>query len=352
MALDMEAAYEPGSHPLKGLTWLNAGVIYLDANCMLTVHNVLAAQILDVALSVGQSESLETCLGAAREETELLRHMAHETAEWRNQIVTWTGGGRIRHVLIDTYLHRAESGDVVGVYAVMKDLGNFTMIDQHMQRTERLATVAKVAAGVAHEVRNPLTTVRGFLQIIMQGCVQRDWPEGLQYGHWMLDEIDQMEGLVQELLLLSTPQQFAKSPCQLPQIVQELRSWLDGQVRTQMQLDVIVEDVPNVTAEPEMLKYVIRQLVENAVDAMGLDGHLTINVRNGLGYVQLDIHDTGPGIPYYQMDKVFDTFFTTKDKGTGLGLPICQRIVADHGGEIRVSSKGFGTTFSVLLPIA
>lgn len=351
MGHEMEFARAQESQTVQRLAWMNAGVIYLDLNCTLTIHNALAAYLLDVAVPVGTSESLDTCMDPEREEAKVLRHVVQNKCEWRNQIVTWTGNGGIRHVLIDSYLNLAANGDVNGVYIVMKDMGDFAIIDQHMQRTERLATVGKVAAGVAHEIRNPLTTVRGFLEIMMDQFVERDWPDGLRYGECMLREMDKMDGLVQDLLLLSKPQQFSTRPCQIPELVREIQASLTGKLSMDVELEVIIENVPDVVAEPEMVKYVLRQLLENAIEAMESNGHLTIHVRNAGRTVEVDIQDTGPGIPYYQMDKLFDAFFTTKDKGTGLGLPICQRIVADHRGEIRVSSKGFGTTFTVVLPI-
>jgi two-component system, sporulation sensor kinase E len=83
---------------------------------------------------------------------------------------------------------------------------------------------------------------------------------------------------------------------------------------------------------------------------MDNSGHLRIQVTTQGDMMQIDVNDSGPGIPYYQIDRIFDVFYTTKEKGTGLGLPICQRIIAEHGGEIRVSSKGYGCTFTVLIP--
>jgi two-component system, sporulation sensor kinase E len=336
------------THPFPSLNWLNAGVIHLDNQGWLTIYNDLAAKLLDIAAEPDVPVRIEECIAATREEYKLLHHILTSKAEVRNQLITWAENRRIRHVLIDSYSVET------GVYVVMKDLGDFVLLDQHLQRTDKLAVVGKVAAGVAHEIRNPLTTVRGFLQVMMNRLSEKEMDEEEEYLRMMVAEVDKVESLVKELLLLSKPQRTARRHCQLSQVVRALEPFIleqaaEKKLRAQVTLD---EDTPAVVGDEELLSHVIVQLVENAVEAMDVGGRLTVSVRRENRLVRLDVGDTGPGIPYYQMDQVFDAFFTTKEKGTGLGLPICQKIVSDHGGEIHVSSKGFGTTFSVLLPAA
>ena len=336
------------SHPFASLNWLNAGVIHLDRQGWLTIYNDLAAQLLDITAELEVPIRIEECFATTREEYKLLHHILASKAEVRNQLITWAENGRIRHVLIDSY--RVDTG----VYLVMKDLGDFVLLDQHMQRTDKLAVVGKVAAGVAHEIRNPLTTVRGFLQVMMNRVSERKMDEEEEYLRMMVKEVDKVESLVKELLLLSKPHRSARRHCQLGQLVRGLQPLIleqaaEKKVRVEF---ILAEDIPHVVGDEELLSHVIIQLVENALDVMEVDGQLTVRVCRENHVVRLDVRDTGPGIPYYHMDQVFDAFFTTKEKGTGLGLPICQKIVADHGGEIHVSSKGFGTTFSVLLPAA
>ncbi|MCU6340215.1 two-component system sensor histidine kinase AtoS, partial [Enterobacter quasiroggenkampii] len=110
--------------------------------------------------------------------------------------------------------------------------------------------------------------------------------------------------------------------------------------------------VPNVVADRELLKQVFINIAKNGIEAMVEGGTLTVSVKRDSAEqrVLIDIHDTGPGIPAFLVDKIFDPFFTTKQNGTGLGLSVCQRIIHDLGGTIRVSSKGFGTTFTLAVP--
>ncbi|KPV44626.1 two-component system sensor histidine kinase NtrB [Alicyclobacillus ferrooxydans] len=337
--------------------WLNSGILHLNQDGWLTVCNELALQLLDIDVELGVPVRLDDHLSVDREEYKLLHHIVTSRAEIRNEITTWAENKRIRHVLIDSYSddsvdlgHGCRRGH--GMYVMMKDLGDFALLDQHLQRTEKLAVIGKVAAGVAHEIRNPLTTVRGFLQVMMNRFEERQMLEEQEYLQMMVAEVDKVESLVKELLLLSKPHHTAKRNCKLGKLVTALRPSIEVMADTkQISTEFVIDEtIPSVAGDEGLLTHVVNQLVENAIDAMEPKGHLTVRVYSEDKVVRLDVRDTGPGIPYYQMDQVFDAFFTTKEKGTGLGLPICQKIVADHGGDIHVSSKGFGTTFSVLLP--
>ena len=236
---------------------------------------------------------------------------------------------------------------------MMKDLANFTAIEQHMQRTDKLATVGKIAAGIAHEIRNPLTTIKGFLQMMEHRLKAQEMTAELQYIQVMLSEIERVNSLVSELLLLAKPHRAQKLPCSIGALLGDLNPLIELQALLRgIEYEYSVGDVPLIVADPSLIKQVILNLVKNALEAMEEARELRVAVYTSSDHrVQIDVSDTGPGIPYYQIDKIFDAFYTTKEKGTGLGLPICQRIICEHGGEIRVSSKGFGTTFSVLLPV-
>jgi two-component system, sporulation sensor kinase E len=332
--------------------WLNSGVLFVSKSLELTVYNALAAQLLEVVVSIGDCAPIQHCLEAEREEYQLLLSTVTTENEYRNHIVTWAGEGRIRHVLIDSFRHEDTDGAYLGMYVVMKDLGDFAVLEQHMQRTDKLATVGKIAAGIAHEIRNPLTTVKGFLQVMENRFTNQAMDEELEFTKVMMTEIERVNALVGELLLLSKPHKVDKQPCSMEALVIELNPFIQSQALLRgVQYKSSVEAASNIVVDCALMKQVLLNLMKNALEAMESGGELGVHVHVTPTFLQIDVSDTGPGIPYYQMDKIFDAFYTTKDKGTGLGLPICQRIVADHGGEIRVSSKGYGTTFTILLPL-
>ncbi len=341
---------------LENWSWvslMNAAVVYLDAELNLRICNELAAELFDASLAPGDVVKLETCLSPGRDEYHVLTSIVRENRQLKDTVSVWDTDGRMRHVLIDSFLITDARDDVTGVVITIKDLGNFTSLEQQVQRQEKLATVGKVAAGVAHEIRNPLTTIKGFLQMLSTRIENGSASVERYYIDVMLEEINRVDLLVSELLMLSRPAQLASVPVNLGQLLEELHARTRSRAFKQgIDIHLALCDVPLIYGDPELLQQVFLNLIDNGLEAMEEGGTLTIRLRASDDDIIVDVTDTGPGIPYYQTDRIFDAFFTTKESGIGLGLPICQRIVQDHGGEIRVSSKGFGATFTVLLPVS
>ncbi len=335
-----------------GLEWLNSGVFFISKSLQITLYNAQACRLLDTTIPAGQTVAMEACLNSDSEEYQMLQTMVSMWREYRDFVVTWETDGRTRHVLLDSYKAIDDAGNLLGMHVVMKDLGNFMTLDQQMQKTDKLATVGKVAAGVAHEIRNPLTTVKGFLQMFERRFAQQNRSDELDYVKVMLEEIGSVENLVSELLFLSKPQKVARSACSMGRLIEEVGQTVKQQAEARkIECSCTVDSLPDLVVDEALIKQALLHLTDNALEAMEAGGALRIHAYTAGGWLKIDISDTGPGIPYYLMDKIFDAFFTTKEHGAGLGLPICQRIIADHGGEIRVSSKGFGTTFSMSLPV-
>ncbi|WP_367305872.1 two-component system sensor histidine kinase NtrB [Alicyclobacillus acidocaldarius] len=329
---------------------IHAGVVFLSKDLLIRLENRLAKDLF------GWTEErciapLYEVLPIDSEEYQLLCRIVAEDCEYRDVVVKWEAGGTVRHVLMDSFVARHAETDEAGVYIVLRDMGNFALLNQHTEKIERIATIGRLAAGVAHEIRNPLTTIKGFLQLLEQRLERVDMLDEIAYIRVMMQEIERVNALVTELLLLSKPQDMTWTTVSVSEVLGHLRPWLDEEARKRG-----VETVYEVPADLElqadrgMMEQLFAHLARNAIEAMDKGGRLTIRARAEEGRVEIEFSDTGPGIPYYLFDRIFDVFYTTKEKGTGLGLAICQRIVADHGGHIRVSSKGFGTTFTVSLP--
>ncbi len=331
---------------------LNAGILFIANNLQVCICNQLAAQLLNAKGQIGQCVHMKEYLDPNREEYQVFASMISSQREFRDMIVTWEIDGRIRHVLIDSFSSYSDNGQFLGMHVMMKDLGNFVALEQQMQRTDKLATVGKIAAGVAHEIRNPLTTIKGFLQILHGRFRKDERADELQFTEVMLREIEHVNDLVSELLLLSKPHKVLMEICSIADILNGINSVIQNEAQLcDVQFDYKIDEDSIIYADKSMLKQAVLNLVKNSFEAMNKSGHLGLHVATRGNMVQIDISDSGPGIPYYQIDRIFDVFYTTKEKGTGLGLPICQRIITEHGGEIRVSSKGFGCTFTILIPI-
>lgn len=330
---------------------LNAGAFFLSKSLDISLYNEMAGRLLDTRAPVGKSLPLSSCLSVESEEYQVLQHMIVSGQEYRDFIVNWESDGRTRHVLLDSFIQTDEHGRFFGMHVLMKNLGNFSVVEQQMQKTDKLATLGKVAAGIAHEIRNPLTSIKGFLQMMESRFASERRSDELAYIAVMQRDVEHVESLVSELLFLSKPNRLDKSDCSVETILQEIREDIEKTAMGKgIEVQFSLRNLPKIFGDRPLLKQAVEKVVENAIEAMDQGGTMRLHAYTANNWIQIDVSDTGTGIPYYLMDKIFDAFFTTKENKTGLGLSICQRILADHGGEIRVSSKGFGTTFSLLLP--
>ncbi|WP_311198806.1 ATP-binding protein [Paenibacillus hexagrammi] len=242
----------------------------------------------------------------------------------------------------------------MGAYIIFKDVTNLRSLEEMVQRSDRLAMIGQIAAGTAHEIRNPLTSIKGFLQVLKRTFETQGMSKEQNYTDVMLAEINRINELVNEFLLLGKPKHIAYEQTDVSEVLSEILPIINNEAvlhNVHLQYKASTH-LPEVIADREMLKQVFLNICKNGIEAMVEGGTLTISesVETSDHFVCIDVHDTGPGIPSFVIDKIFDPFFTTKDEGTGLGLSVCQRIIHDMGGMIRVSSKGYGTTFTISIP--
>ena len=222
---------------------------------------------------------------------------------------------------------------------------------RRMLRADRLATIGELAAGAAHEIRNPLTSIKSSLQYLESRCREESEKKLLGVA---LRETDRIDEILAALLSFSRPTELRKEPCDLVALLEESAALVAIQARAKgVDLRPSLPPAPVVVeADGSQLKQVFLNVFLNAVQAMEAGGTLAVEaLRVGGGRPLVRVTDTGPGIPEEALEKVFDPFFTTKKGGTGLGLSICYTIVKAHGGEIEVRSRlGEGTTVLVSLP--
>lgn len=250
-----------------------------------------------------------------------------------------------------------EESCFAGMLYLIEDITQLQSLKKQVLANNRLATIGEIAAGSAHEIRNPLTSIKGFLQML-----STQPPEGRAYGQdyiqLMLKEIDRINSLVGEFLLLSKPRQIHRQSVQPLQLLEEIRPMIENEARLhniELVIDRAEKSYPAVFVDSKLMKQVLLNLCKNAIEAMGEQGTLTLQIIPLIQQRQLQIRicDTGPGIPTAFFEQIFEPFFSTKEKGTGLGLPICKEIMKELGGEICLdSSSEEGTIFSVYIPIA
>jgi two-component system, NtrC family, sensor histidine kinase HydH len=243
---------------------------------------------------------------------------------------------------------------------------------QQMKERDRLAALGEMAAGLAHEIRNPLAAIQGALQLL---APPPDAPDRVfspvemvqvrEFLGIIADEVRRLNGVVTQFLDYSRPERVALAPGDVNEILRKTLALLHADLPPSVKVTVeLAEELPRVSCDPEQLRQVFLNLALNAVQAMPQGGELRISTRlardevalwrdtpRRSDLVEVRFHDGGPGVPEDARDHIFVPFYTTKEKGTGLGLAICQRIVKTHGGTIGVRSPpGDGAEFVIALP--
>ncbi|WP_455377642.1 PAS domain S-box protein [Petrachloros mirabilis] len=269
------------------------------------------------------------------------------------EIVTRMGEHRTAMVSVSP-LHGAD-GEILGVLGIARDMTETKKLEQHIRNSEKLASVGKLAAGVAHEINNPLAGILNCLYNMRKGALS----PARQEEYWVLmeDGVRRVQKIVRQLLDFSQQHEPEFSQTDINQIVDRVLGLTNHLFAPHgIVLETLLgPGLPSLMVDRHMIEQVLMNLVLNAVQAMKEGGVLTIRTSVAEGICRVDVIDTGSGIPPAVLPRIFDPFFTTKNEGegTGLGLSVSLGIVERHGGKILVESEvGKGTTFTLCLPLS
>jgi two-component system, sporulation sensor kinase E len=258
--------------------------------------------------------------------------------------------GSCFEVSVTTSAIRDRGGVIQAFASITRDMTNRNKMDELLRRSEKLNTVGQLAAGVAHEIRNPLTTLRGFLQLQQQ-------TNKLNQRHIdiMLSELDRINLIVSEFLILAKPQATKFRIQDVRFILGDVISLLDSQAHLcNIVFTTSFDSEPcEVSCEENHLKQVFINILKNAIEAMPKGGEIEIEARKQSDWIVTTIRDHGVGISEEMIPKLGDPFVTSKESGTGLGIMISQRIIQSHQGTMEIrSTVGKGTTVTISLPAA
>jgi signal transduction histidine kinase len=286
--------------------------------------------------------------------------------------------GESRERLIMTHAISDPTGDLVAVMLVARDLSYLSQVQSTIRYSRKLAALGRLSAGVAHEVKNPLNAMMIHLELLRQQFATRltgrtlaaaeagagvavaapvtvDTRQALEHVDVIANEIHRLDEVVQGFLKFNRPEDLKLEPVNLAALLDEVVPIVRPEAE-RAGCDLVLEPVhvPDVNGDPAMLRQAFLNLALNAFQAMPEGGTLRIRADSARGrMVSISFADTGTGIKPEHLQRIFDLYFTTKDKGSGIGLSMVYRTVQMHDGEIEVqSTPGVGTTFRVLLPQA
>jgi len=345
------------------LSSLQDAVIILDPGGRVVSVNLAAEELMGLSRSQMSGRPIQELFPAPAP----LADLVHKTLEQGRSHAHFDaflvgGNGRRLPVSASASLISDSEGRTRGVVLVLRDLSRVRELEEQVRRSDRLAALGVLAAGVAHEVRNPLVGVRAAAQLMES---EPAFPVALrEFTAVIIREVDRLNRLVDDLLTFAGRRPPAIAACDLNRLVDEALRLEEPRLQAVRVAVVRQYDpaVPSVAGDADRLLQVFLNLVRNGAEAMqGRGGELTVRTRferlstqcGGRPAGVVEIADTGPGIPAEARGRLFTPFFTTKDGGTGLGLPISLRIVEEHGGAVEIQSEaGQGTTFRVLLPLS
>lgn len=327
------------------------GLISLDAQGAVTTINQ-AAQAL-VGISEAEAKSLEIDGLLPEYAVEIREVLENNHTILNKEIVYHRSDGSKIPVNLSATQVKDEGGTKLGVVILLNDMREMVELQERAKRAEHLASIGRMAATVAHEIRNPLSSVRGFAQFFANRFKEKT--EERTYALAMMEESNRLNRVVSELLDYARPLELNIEPISIGTLFLDIVKRLELEQATSG-IEIVQEiqpDLPMVQLDYDRILQVLLNLTQNSIDAMPNGGKLILSavwVIEG-NSVQLGIRDTGTGISPANLHRLFEPFFTTKTRGAGLGLAVVRKIVDAHHGEVEVSSEeGVGTQVLLTLP--
>ncbi len=323
---------------------IDTGILTVDENGVITLANAAAASIL------GKSE--ENIAGHTLQKIcpEISGLLSSESKkEFETKI---NRDGRIIHLECRLIGLTSPVGEKRGSMLLLRDITELREAQERMARQKKLAAVGKMAAGIAHEIRNPLASVSGSIELLRDGNLKKE--EYSRLVDIVLRETQRLNRLINDFLNFARPVEPKFERCRLDIAVKETVELIRSEVSREssnINIDTDLEEC-EIEADPSQMRQVAWNLIKNAVEAVDENGRVSVSLRKVNHSVMLEVSDNGEGMSEEEINRMFDPFFTTKHTGTGLGLSAVHRIAESHGALIDVKSeKGTGTTVKIEFPI-
>jgi signal transduction histidine kinase len=250
------------------------------------------------------------------------------------------------------------NGKIEGHVIIIVDITEKKIREMQLRQAESLAALTTLSAGVAHEIKNPLTSIDIHIQLLKKEIAELDGAKTKNMKNLLVivkEEIDRLNSIVQDFLFAVRPMSMNLSMENINEIVKEMTQFLqyeleEADIEVGLELD---KDLPKVVVDPKYLKQALLNVIKNSIQAIHENGEIRIKTeQTSVGDVAVQVTDNGEGIPENLIGKIYEPYYTTRKFGTGLGLVIVYKIIKELGGDIKVRSKeGVGSTFSIILPV-
>ncbi len=324
------------------------GLIAIDKNKKIASVNNVAGAILAISFSDVTGKEIREIL--PDDICRLIDEVHSQGGVIEKELDCTLSDGKIVPLETSASVLKDENDVFLGYIILFKDLSEVRSLHKEVERSQRLASLGSLAAGVAHEIRNPLSSIKGFATYFME---REEKPEDKEIAKVMIHEVDRLNRVVSQLVELAMPVSVSKKPVSLSAVIEKSLKILEREAANKnIEIKTIFPSTePLYAIDEDRIKQVLLNLYLNGIESMGEGGILSIELSEKNGEAIIKISDTGCGISEKDLAHVFDPYFTTKTTGTGLGLAIVHNIIEAHGGKITAESRpGNGAVFTIYLP--
>ncbi len=329
---------------------LPVGLIVTDSQGLIVLCNQFAEQMTSVVEKDVVGLPPEEVLAPELAQALSGQDITTESSK-RKEIILPGHMGVLRTLQLHSMAVVDNEGAPSGIMLLIQDLSQVKSLEDELRRSERMAALGKMAAGVAHELRNPLSSIKGLALLLRSRFQEKSNDQ--QTADILVQEVERLNRSISELLDYTRPQKLMKGDVHPEEVVSKAMSLIrmDAESMGVMMEIHAEENVPVIQADQDKLNQVFLNLFLNSIQAMEHGGRLDIYVASEGRNITFTVKDTGCGVHKEDLPRVFDPYFTTKPEGTGLGLALSAKIIEEHGGTISVQSDpDHGTTVTVILP--
>ena len=329
------------------------GLLSIDMEGRIAAYNRPAIELLGLGETEARQKNLNslidfTATGIRKTLTDCVSILDHEI-RYKDKT------GAIIPLALSASPILSEAGGCRGAVIVLRDLREIKKLEEKVQRTEKLAAIGELAAGIAHEIRNPLSSIRGFAQFLRHALENK--PREQAYADIMVSEVDRINRVVSDLLTFARPMKAQPVPTDISELIEHVLRLVAADASSRdVCIQTRVSKIKNFPIDASQITQALLNLLLNALQAVDQGGRIEIGAeyRTETNCLVIWVADNGPGISLDRKAKIFEPFFTTRKKGTGLGLAIVHKIVENHEGEISVESpvgeNAGGSRITITIP--